>query len=654
MGCPNSKDCKIKSQDGKVVDIEFCDFPKSTLIVNKRVLEAYYVKLHIGAGSFSDVFKAEDKKTKMPYAIKRIQIKNENVRDMFVFEAKALRNVSHPNIIKLHDIISTPVCAFIIMDLATGGDLFERIRDNFSNGRRLTVTEARRVTQMITDALAYLHETAGITHRDLKAENVLYHSPGPSRVVISDFGFASLRGRDSVLHTFCGTPEYLSPELICKQQYTNKVDVWALGCLVYFMLSGHLPWTGLELRDKIATEPHSFSEQYWNEVPEEAKSFIDSCLAKTEENRASSSQLLQHQWIKTHKLTAADKINRQRRISLASSRPQSIGIRSLKSGRSSKSGFLPQLSKSPEEPMIAEKRFKVESSSPPPPRISPPQFTPRAPPPSHNNPRSPPPVQNMPQTSHQIKTNNFRSPLQPNSNFVPMINDIGISESIPSSSSMSYSNDTLIVLPTHCNNMINKADLYLTSDDESQCNPREHSKLPAPQDHSMLNMNGIVNGGVDLPDQECMEISTHNNLKHQNASMNFLKSSKHVNSALPPIMNGHRNALFTPRTFEQYVERAVSESSNSSKKTHLDELFTAPILRKNTGFMRRSRSSSPSNPICPILPNGFLSKSEGRVQNWLSSISQESRRQKCPRELDPDHPRFCKLCMEGKSLAKSF
>ena len=77
MGCPNSKDCKIKSQDGKVVDIEFCDFPKSTLIVNKRVLESYYVKSHIGAGSFSDVFKAEDKKTKMPYAIKRIQIKNE-------------------------------------------------------------------------------------------------------------------------------------------------------------------------------------------------------------------------------------------------------------------------------------------------------------------------------------------------------------------------------------------------------------------------------------------------------------------------------------------------------------------------------------------------------------------------------------------------
>ena len=144
------------------------------------------------------------------------------------------------------------------MEFATGGDIYERTRESYD--KRFTVEESKRVTRMIADALSYLHKN-GITHRDLKAENVLYYSPGPSRVLISDFGFASLRGPDSVLSTYCGTREYLSPERTSKKKYSNKGDVWALGCLVYFMLSGWLPWMGEDVADRVCKVKHSYSNK---------------------------------------------------------------------------------------------------------------------------------------------------------------------------------------------------------------------------------------------------------------------------------------------------------------------------------------------------------------------------------------------------------
>jgi len=267
MGCPNTKECKIVKDKAKVIDIEFSDWDvgRSIVITDIMVTNKYCVKRKIGEGTFSDVFTAEDRVTKLPYAIKSIKLKSFKCMESFFAETKALRNVNHPNIIKLHDVISTRFNAYIVMELATGGDLFERIMDNRDHRGKLTLQESCRVTKMITDALSYLHKH-GVTHRDLKAENVLYYSPGPSRVVISDFGFASLRGRDSVLSTFCGTMEYLSPELITIRSYTNKVDVWALGCLVYYMISGRLPWTGPEAREKIPTTPHVYQGEVGNSI----------------------------------------------------------------------------------------------------------------------------------------------------------------------------------------------------------------------------------------------------------------------------------------------------------------------------------------------------------------------------------------------------
>ena len=117
---------------------------------------------------------------------------------------------------------------------------------------------------MILKALAYLH-SLGITHRDMKPENVLFYKPGEnSRIMITDFGFSSVHEADSILNTFCGTLQYFGPQLLKQEPYTSKTDNWAVGVIVYFMLSGRLPFIAhdvLSFREKITQTQHSYKRE---------------------------------------------------------------------------------------------------------------------------------------------------------------------------------------------------------------------------------------------------------------------------------------------------------------------------------------------------------------------------------------------------------
>ena len=166
-----------------------------------------------------------------------------------------MERTKHNNIVKFVEVIKSNNCAFIVMELATGGDLRERIQTN-KNG--LVEAEVNRVTIMILDAIVYLHKQ-GITHRDLKPENVLFYKPGNnSRVIVTDFGLAKQFTSGSVLHTYCGTVQYLSPEITRNNPYTNKCDVWAVGVMVYEMLCGQWPF---KEQFQIATSQHSYNRQ---------------------------------------------------------------------------------------------------------------------------------------------------------------------------------------------------------------------------------------------------------------------------------------------------------------------------------------------------------------------------------------------------------
>ncbi|WAR12878.1 KPSH1-like protein, partial [Mya arenaria] len=201
-----------------------------------RVTAKYDIKALIGRGSFSRVVRVENRLTRQPYAIKMID--RVQGKDVFESELKVLRRVKHQYIIQLVEVFETKDKVYMVMELATGGELFDRIIAKGS----FTERDATRVLTMVLEGVAYLHGL-GIAHRDLKPENLLYYHPGhDSKIMITDFGLSATIKGDSMMRTTCGTPEYIAPEILARKPYTVQVDMWAIGVITYILLSGTMPF----------------------------------------------------------------------------------------------------------------------------------------------------------------------------------------------------------------------------------------------------------------------------------------------------------------------------------------------------------------------------------------------------------------------------
>lgn len=202
-----------------------------------RVTAKYDIKALIGRGSFSRVVRVEHRITKQPYAIKMVD--RIQGREVCESELNVLRRVRHMYIIQLIEVFESKDKMYMVMELATGGELFDRIIAKGS----FTERDATRVLYMVLDGVRYLH-SLGITHRDLKPENLLYYHPGhDSKILITDFGLSAFRkAGDGYMKTTCGTPEYIAPEILKRIPYSCQVDMWAVGVITYILLSGTMPF----------------------------------------------------------------------------------------------------------------------------------------------------------------------------------------------------------------------------------------------------------------------------------------------------------------------------------------------------------------------------------------------------------------------------
>jgi len=186
----------------------------------------------------------------------------------------------------------------MVMELATGGELFDRIITRGSFSER----DAVKVLQMVLEGVRYLH-SLGITHRDLKPENLLYFHPGAdSKLLLTDFGLASSQrsGNDVIMTTTCGTPEYIAPEVLLRKPYTSAVDSWALGVITYILLSGTMPFDHEEkpvLFRTIIEGKFSFAGDPWPQVSDVAKDFVKDFLTVDSVKRMSPAVALKHPWI---------------------------------------------------------------------------------------------------------------------------------------------------------------------------------------------------------------------------------------------------------------------------------------------------------------------------------------------------------------------
>lgn len=250
----------------------------------------------LGAGTYGIVKEADCPDGKV--AVKIILKKNVKGNDQMVYdELDMLQRLRHPHIVRFVDWFESRDKYYIITQLATGGELFDRICEK----GKFTEKDASKTIKQVLEAVDYLHQN-NVVHRDLKPENLLYLSRDPdSQIVLADFGIAKhLDTPDGVLKTMAGSFGYAAPEVMLKRGHSKPVDMWSLGVITYTLLCGYSPFRSESLADLIDETKHGrvvFHERYWKEVSQEAKDFIMTMLKPDPHDRTSSSAALKDPWI---------------------------------------------------------------------------------------------------------------------------------------------------------------------------------------------------------------------------------------------------------------------------------------------------------------------------------------------------------------------
>ncbi|XP_027264204.1 serine/threonine-protein kinase MARK2 isoform X2 [Cricetulus griseus] len=199
----------------------------------------------IGKGNFAKVKLARHILTGKEVAVKIIdktQLNSSSLQKLFR-EVRIMKVLSHPNIVKLFEVIETEKTLYLVMEYASGGEVFDYL---VAHGR-MKEKEARAKFRQIVSAVQYCHQKF-IVHRDLKAENLLLDAD--MNIKIADFGFSNEFTFGNKLDTFCGSPPYAAPELFQGKKYDGpEVDVWSLGVILYTLVSGSLPFDGQNLKE---------------------------------------------------------------------------------------------------------------------------------------------------------------------------------------------------------------------------------------------------------------------------------------------------------------------------------------------------------------------------------------------------------------------
>jgi len=210
----------------------------------RKVTEAYDVSNTVlGTGYAGDVLKGKHRRNGTYHAFKTIKLSKIKIerRQQLEGEIEVFLSMDHPHIVRLFDVYEGHGQITLVMELLSGGELFDRIEEK----KTLHETEASDAMRQMLLAVYYMH-SHGIVHRDLKLENFLFDAPGSNYLKLIDFGFSKTVGSmDTRMKFSCGTLSYLAPEVMQKN-YTSQCDLWSLGVILFILLSGYRPFSGSE------------------------------------------------------------------------------------------------------------------------------------------------------------------------------------------------------------------------------------------------------------------------------------------------------------------------------------------------------------------------------------------------------------------------
>jgi len=266
----------------------------------EEIFKYYEFKEKLGTGSFATVKRAIRKSDGKQFAIKVIKKAKLNSEELAVVhdEVSIMHKISHENCVHLYEMFDTAKKIYMVLELLTGGELFDRIVSKGSYSEK----EASDVIRSVTSAISYLH-SIGIVHRDLKPENLIYQNErSDSPIKITDFGLAKFRGGkgQQYMTTACGTPGYVAPEVLKNEPYGKEVDMWSLGVILYILLCGFPPFyheSTQQLYKQIKRGEYDFPEPYWTNISDSAKDLVRGLLTVDPKKRLTGEQVLKHPWV---------------------------------------------------------------------------------------------------------------------------------------------------------------------------------------------------------------------------------------------------------------------------------------------------------------------------------------------------------------------
>ncbi|XP_053704337.1 caM kinase-like vesicle-associated, like [Synchiropus splendidus] len=267
------------------------------------ITDKYEIGQVLRAKEFCELCLVKERQTEKVFVCKKFLKKDgRKVRKAAKNEIMILKLVTHPNILQLIDTFETRKEYFIIQEFATGGDVFDWIQDQGN----YTEKDASNVIRQVLEAVAYLH-SLNIVHRNLKLENLMYYTENNhNKVVLRDFYLS--RFENGPITEPCGTPEYLAPEVVARHRYGRPVDCWAVGVIMYILLSGNPPFydeteeenTDLHNRIifcRIVAGDFEFDSPYWDDISPAAKELVCRLMEVDQMLRITAQDALWHEWI---------------------------------------------------------------------------------------------------------------------------------------------------------------------------------------------------------------------------------------------------------------------------------------------------------------------------------------------------------------------
>ena len=287
------------------------------IIKNFDFDDYYELKENLGEGDFAVVQKCIKKSNGKIFAVKKVLKKKIKYQNLIIMEAESsiLKLIHHPNLVELIDYFESEDKIFMVMDYLEGGDLIKFICDHepMTNVPEKTIA---KIIYRIGKAIQYLHNY-GMIHRDLKPENIVFGKDGDlNSLKIIDFGLTVTLGYEETVNDLMGTVTYLAPEVYTNKPYDFKVDVWSIGIILYYLLSGILPFDDENLNDeligkKIVFSHHEFAKEFFEGRSRMVIDLIEKCLEKNPLKRIDIDEFLNDDWFVKNQIKKTKNSNKK-------------------------------------------------------------------------------------------------------------------------------------------------------------------------------------------------------------------------------------------------------------------------------------------------------------------------------------------------------